>query len=280
MTAWSAKVDDEFDLLVTERRNLGPRQKNGTEQHALPHQRHTENRALPPHTLPFEVFEVRIGEHIDDVNSAVLESDAAGDGPTVDRDRLPGKILYVLGLHSVRRNELANLTVAFCNEGVFGRAEPRCRLDNCFKNRLQLGGRAADHIEHVARCGLIAESFRQLGRASIDLIEQSNVFDRDDRLVGEGLDELDLLLGERMHRAASQNDDPQDEAVAQQRDAERGPIVPEFLALPQLIFRIGEAVGQMNCASLEGNPTADRTAIWREGVIGQELNLLGRGIPM
>ena len=34
--------------------------------------------------------------------------------------------------------------------------------------------------------------------AFLDFFEQPDVLDRDDRLIGEGLEELDLFLGERL----------------------------------------------------------------------------------
>ncbi len=46
----------------------------------------------------------------------------------------------------------------------------------------------------VAVCML--QRLRQIARARLHLVEQAHVLDRDDSLVGEGLDELDLALSE------------------------------------------------------------------------------------
>ena len=44
----------------------------------------------------------------------------------------------------------------------------------------------------------------KLARARLHLVEQPHVLDRDHRLVGEGRDQFDLLVGERPHlRCAS-----------------------------------------------------------------------------
>jgi hypothetical protein len=51
---------------------------------------------------------------------------------------------------------------------------------------LHVGGRAADHAQDVARCSLLLQRFRQVAIAGFKLLEQ-DVFDRDDRLVSEGL---------------------------------------------------------------------------------------------
>ena len=47
------------------------------------------------------------------------------------------------------------------------------------------------------------ERLLQLARARLHLLEQPHVLDGDDRLVGEGLDELDLLVGEWLGRPSA-----------------------------------------------------------------------------
>ena len=48
--------------------------------------------------------------------------------------------------------------------------------------------------------------FAQILGASLHLVEQADVLDGDDGLVGEGRDELDLPVVERLHRRAAQRD--------------------------------------------------------------------------
>ena len=49
------------------------------------------------------------------------------------------------------------------------------------------------------RRGLVLERLRQLLRARLHLLEEADVVDGDDGLVGEGGDEVDLALGEGAH---------------------------------------------------------------------------------
>ena len=49
----------------------------------------------------------------------------------------------------------------------------------------------------VLRSAQVFQRSGQLARARLHLVEQSHVFDRDHRLIGEGLTELDLFIGER-----------------------------------------------------------------------------------
>jgi hypothetical protein len=42
------------------------------------------------------------------------------------------------------------------------------------------------------------QRFGKLARMRLSCLEQAHVLDRDDRLVGEGRDQVDLALGERL----------------------------------------------------------------------------------
>ena len=62
------------------------------------------------------------------------------------------------------------------------------------EHRLQVERRAADDLQHVGGRGLLLQRLGEIARPRLHLVEQAHVLDRDDRLVGEGLDELDLAL--------------------------------------------------------------------------------------
>ena len=47
----------------------------------------------------------------------------------------------------------------------------------------------------------------QIVRAFVAPLEQPDILDRDDGLIGEGLEQLDLLVGERAHLLAEDGDD-------------------------------------------------------------------------
>ena len=83
-------------------------------------------------------------------------------------------------------NLASQIRVAFCQH----------RLEH----RLQLAGRTGDDLQHLGGRGLLLQRLREIARARLHLVEQPHVLDRDHRLVGEGGDQLDLLIGERPHR--------------------------------------------------------------------------------
>ena len=58
-------------------------------------------------------------------------------------------------------------------------------------------GELDDDLQHLERRRLLLQRSDELARARLHLVEQPHVLDRDHRLVGEGRDQLDLLVGER-----------------------------------------------------------------------------------
>jgi|tagenome__1003787_1003787.scaffolds.fasta_scaffold18312212_2 hypothetical protein len=66
----------------------------------------------------------------------------------------------------------------------------------------------------------LRDETRQLGPLALDGVEKPGVCDRDRRLVGERLDELDLLVGERLRLETGDPDHADQLLVEQSRDAE------------------------------------------------------------
>ena len=64
------------------------------------------------------------------------------------------------------------------------------------EHRLHVGLRLADHAQDVAGRGLLLERLGEVAVARLQLLEQAHVLDRDDGLVGEGLQQRDLRVGE------------------------------------------------------------------------------------
>src|SRR5262245_28862532 len=79
---------------------------------------------------------------------------------------------------------------------IIDSANPRSALDYSVEYRLHVRRRAADDAKHLGRCGLMLQGFTQFCIALLDLLEQPDVFDGDDRLVRKGLQKRDLFLGE------------------------------------------------------------------------------------
>src|SRR5262252_9231496 len=78
------------------------------------------------------------------------------------------------------------------------------------ENGLDVGWRARDHTEDVGSCGLLLQRLFRL-------VEQPHVLDGDDGLVGEGLEEGDLVVREPATLPASHRDSPDRNVVLKQR---------------------------------------------------------------
>ena len=99
----------------------------------------------------------------------------------------------------------------------------------------------------VLRGPQVLQRFRQFARAGFHAFEQPHVLDRDHRLVGEGGDQLDLLVAKRLHCTTRQQNHADWISFAQEGDAEHGAIVGLFLDFDHRVFRIRKNVRHMNC---------------------------------
>ena len=98
----------------------------------------------------------------------------------------------------------------------------------------------------VLRGPQVLQRLRQFAGAGLDAFEQPHVLDRDRRLVGEGRDQLDLLVGEWPYLCARQGQNADRHALAQHRNAKDRAEVAQHLRLAQSVFRISLNVGNVN----------------------------------
>ncbi len=95
-------------------------------------------------------------------------------------------------------------------------AHPGGVLGDGLHDRLEVGRRARDDPQDLAGGRLLLERLFRL-------VEQADVLDGDDRLGGEGLQELDLPVGERPNLGPPDGDRPDGLGPAEQGNAERCP---------------------------------------------------------
>ena len=101
------------------------------------------------------------------------------------------------------------LTVESEDRRLHGLAQSDRVLGQGLEDRLEIEGGPADHLEQLAGRRLLLEGDPQLAVARLQFLEQADVFDGDDGLIGEGLEQLDLLVAEGADlRPADQNGCP------------------------------------------------------------------------
>ena len=104
---------------------------------------------------------------------------------------------------AVQRDEPKRVSIVQQEVAKFGVADAYCVLQHGLKHRLQLAGRTADDLEDLGGRRLLLQRLAQLARARLHLVEQSHVLDRDNRLVGEGLEKSNLLIRKRLNFGTS-----------------------------------------------------------------------------
>jgi hypothetical protein len=83
-----------------------------------------------------------------------------------------------------------------------------------------IGGRAADDVEHVASRRLVLERFLEVAGALLQLPIGFGAGDRDNRLLGEDLQQGDLAVGEAAGFLGIHRDRADHRTVAQQWHSE------------------------------------------------------------
>src|SRR5262245_45500620 len=120
-----------------------------------------------------------------------------GPSPCTNWGALPE--LQGPGWGVVCSSRAAAFSIVAENHAVFSTANADGILQQRLKDPLEVKRRPADGLEHLGRGSLLPQRLAQLLGAFLYLIEQPHVLDRDHRLVGKGLDQLDLLVGKRPH---------------------------------------------------------------------------------
>src|SRR5579872_1242307 len=124
-----------------------------------------------------------------------------------------------------------DVTVAHAERSRGGAAEIDGGGDECLEDRVEIKSRAADHLQHIRRRRLLGERIFEVARAHLNLVEQADVFNGDDRLIGEGPNQFDLAWREWAWRRARQDKNANHLLIAQKRDREVRAVATEALAL-------------------------------------------------
>ena len=114
------------------------------------------------------------------------------------------------------------------------------------------------------------QGFAQFRIALLDLLEQAHVLDSDHGLVGEGLQQFDLFIGEWPDLSSANMNDPDGQAFAKQRRREYRANAAWWLLTShrfrKLCLRLYRDVTDMNRLPVEYRATASRTAPDRPGL--------------
>src|SRR5262245_32542598 len=164
--------------------------------------------------LPALGIFIRFGEHVCDLNCSAVDDGTPRNEPTSKwvkvsdrggRSNLP-----------MVRDEAQTIAKYLKDCRVIRIAQSRCGLHQRIEYFLHVERRPADDLQNVGGGSLLFQGFRQLALARLLSLEQSRVLNGDHRLVGEGLDQRDLLVIERRDPGPRQCDDADGLALQQQ----------------------------------------------------------------
>jgi hypothetical protein len=123
-------------------------------------------------------------------------------------------VLLAVGRPASHRGDVHQLTVE-TQDGSAPRAKQADGIVcDGVEDGLQVRRRTANDPKNLTGCRLPVERLLRLG-------EEADVLDGDDGLVGERLEESDLLVGEGTHFASADEDGADGAALAQEGSAER-----------------------------------------------------------
>ncbi len=190
------KGGHQLDLLGGKRLRHGLVDEDHPDDVAFAQQRDAQRGAVAADLLRSAPGVFRVRQNVGNVDHGSLERDPPGHAAAIGADLqaleiVPDARVHLAGM-TVAGDPAEVVALALEQPGMIGLAQPRHRLDQRIEHGLQVEGRAADDLEHVGGGGLLLQRLAQL-------VEQSGILDGDDRLGGEALDQLDLLVGERAH---------------------------------------------------------------------------------
>ncbi len=140
--------------------------------------------------------------------------------------------------------------------------------DDRVENRLHVGRRARDDAQDLARRRLLFQGLGEVRVARFQLLEQAHVLDGDHRLVGERLEQGDLLVGESPGFRPADGDGADRAALAHEGNGEDAAEAPGECGGPLRILVILQHVRDRDHAASQDCPAGPSApARWhREGL--------------
>ena len=80
------------------------------------------------------------------------------------------------------------------NDGISGITQSSRMFHDYVEDGLQVGWRACDHPQDLARRRLLLQCLAQVAVTILQLFEEANILDSNYGLIGKGLEQPDLIL--------------------------------------------------------------------------------------
>ena len=248
---------EQLDLCIAERDCLLATDVDGADRRVAAQHRDRKDTVVADRLGPLRdvrVFGAALS--IGDRNHATLENRPRGDAEATGRCGIRGpNSLKALQRGTIVAGQRDHLAVEPEHETEKAITQPRRTRRDSVEHGLHVGGRARDDAQDFAGRRLLLQRHGEVAIARLELLEEAHVLDGDDGLVGEGLEQLDLAIGEGAGLGAQYRDGADGHALAHHRDEE--PASPPGCSGqgPMLEFRIALHVGNMDHRALEDRST-------------------------
>ncbi len=243
----------ELDLPRRQKPGLGPVYRYGSDRAAVVQDRDRYKAAESDDPSELAKPVVWIGIDVRNLLDGSAQNGPPGAASAVRRDgeaATPG--LDSLGRHSMVGYEVEEFPIEAKHGAKLSITESPRILGDRVKDRLDIGGRAGDHAQNLARRRLLLEGLGEVAVASLELPEQADVLDGDDGLIGEGLQQLDLAVGEGPGRRSRHRDGADRLTLSDHRHRQHAPVA----RCPGQVLELVVAILQ-NVRVVTDHPTYD-----------------------
>ena len=264
---------EERDLVVGEAARRGARHGDRADRRVVKEHRHHELAPVPavPRDRARRLGNPGIRLRVLDVDGGALANGAGVQSIRVDQHRKLGPQTLPAALVSGRERDEVDLIPGDArHHRRMAAQEPLDALHDRVEDGSHVGLRLADHPQDVRGRGLLLERRRQIAVALLQLLEQPGVLDGDDALIGEGLEQRELLGRERLGLGARDDDGPEGGAFVEHRDEEgRAPAEGLRRGAAEL-RRVGVRLDIGNVQRLPVDEDAADQASPRDGLRGED----------
>ena len=163
--------------------------------------------------------------------------------------------------HPARYRQAIEVPILPDDRARVGTAQPRRVLDEGFQHGLEIERRAADDLEDLARGGLLLQGLGKIPVSALELLEQADVLDGDDGLVGERPEELHLALREGPG-LCPRDEDRADGMPVPEHGRGDGATPASGQRYVRRVFGIVQDVGNLGHCSVEDGSTDQLLAAW------------------
>src|SRR5262249_4877765 len=150
------------------------------------------------------------------------------------------------------------------DDGITRLTEAHGTRGNGVQHWLQISWRLSNNPQHIGCGGLAVQCRRQVTVARLQLSKQPHVLYRDDRLIGEGVEQRYVCLRERLDFGTADQDDAERNTFTQKRYSQMGPdtvLEREHSSHWELVVVLnGHEIVDVDCRPVDHGPAADRSA--------------------